>query len=168
MNGTIGVNSTKGAGSQFWFKIPIGQELEENKAVLDEIIYDTTDKALEKHILYVEDNSTNMAVMKSILQEKTNYVLLEAKSAKEGLNIAKTQLPQLILLDINLPDTDGFELSQQIKKDSRLKHTPIIAVSAVAMNDSINKAKELGFIDYITKPIDVIKLLKAIDSVLKL
>lgn len=169
MNGSIGVNSTKGEGSQFWFKIPVGEELEDSEVpLLHDTLHDSTDKVLEKHILYVEDNPTNMSLMRSIITEKTNYVLLEASDAEEGFAMAKTHLPQLILLDINLPDVDGFEFSQRIQKDSHLKHTPIIAVTALAMDDSKEKAKDLGFVDYITKPINVIQLLKAIDSVLKL
>jgi two-component system, cell cycle response regulator DivK len=116
-------------------------------------------------ILCIEDNPDNMLLFRRIL-ESTGYSLRQAKNGLDGLAIAETEDIDLILLDINLPDIDGYEVARRIRKSpkSALKQTPIIVVTANALKGDAEKALSAGANGYMTKPIDIHVLWAQVDS----
>jgi CheY-like chemotaxis protein len=118
-------------------------------------------------VLYIDDNPVNLKLVARILANQTHIHLITALTPKDGIELALTNQPQLILLDINMPEMNGFQVLEVFKDDAFLKDTPIIAVTANAMPQDIERGKASGFTDYLTKPIDFDKLLKAINSHLK-
>ena len=105
-----------------------------------------------KKILIIEDVEMNRDLLVQLLED--SYELSEAIDGKQGLEKASEVKPDLILLDIALPEMDGYEVAKHVRADENLKETPIIAVTAHAMAGDEHKAIEAGFTDYLTKPID--------------
>lgn len=117
-----------------------------------------------KTILYIEDNPANLKLVEQIILMKTNYSLLKAENAEDGLDMVEKFKPDLILLDINLPGMNGYEALKILLNNPETCHIPVAALSANAMEDDIKKGKESGFIEYLTKPINVRKLLSFLET----
>jgi two-component system cell cycle response regulator DivK len=105
-----------------------------------------------KKILIVEDTEINRDLLVQLLED--NYELAEAVNGREGLEKAASEKPDLILLDIGLPEMDGWEVSAKLKEDDQLKDIPVIAVTAHAMAGDEERAYAQGFDGYLSKPID--------------
>ena len=120
---------------------------------------------MKPNILCIEDHPDNMMLIRRILQPD-RYNLIEAGNGRQGLSIAETQELDLILLDINLPDIDGYEVARRIRSIGRHKvaTTPIIAVTANALRGDSQKAIDAGCNKYISKPINIIELLEIIEA----
>jgi two-component system cell cycle response regulator DivK len=116
-------------------------------------------------ILYVEDNSDNRTLVRRILISE-DYSLIEAKNAFEALEVLKTTRPDLILMDINMPDMDGYTLTTKIKTTPGFEQVPILALTANVMRGDREKTLEAGCDGYIQKPIDIDQLLKEIERFL--
>jgi two-component system cell cycle response regulator DivK len=116
-------------------------------------------------ILIVEDNEKNMKLVRDLLQVK-GYRTLEAKTAEEGISLAKAQLPQLVLMDIQLPGMDGIAALGHLRADSKTKAIPVIAVTASAMTHDRQKIMSAGFDAYQSKPINVKEFLEAVRQML--
>lgn len=164
MGGTIGATSTIGKGSTFWFNLAINNQPVLKESNDDCEIYDTEDnKENRKHtILYIEDNQSNIDLLKEIMASQPNYSLLYAKDGLEGLTIANKENIDLILLDMNLPDISGYQVFDELKKHENTAKIPVIALSANAINKDIKEALHNGFDDYITKPLNINELLSKI------
>lgn len=108
---------------------------------------------MKTKILIIEDNEQNMYML-SYLLESDNYEVIQAFSGKEGIEAAKTVVPNIILLDIQLPEMDGYTVALKIREIEELKKTPIIAVTSYAMPGDKEKAIESGATGYIEKPIN--------------
>ena len=105
-------------------------------------------------ILIVEDNDKNLKLVRDLLQVK-GYRTLEAGTAEEGLALAATHLPQLILMDVQLPGMDGVTAVGRLKAEPRTAAIPVVALTAFAMKDDRERFLDAGFDDYLIKPIDV-------------
>jgi two-component system cell cycle response regulator DivK len=105
-------------------------------------------------ILYIEDNLENRILIRRILQAE-GYTVLEAGSAAQAIAVVQNQRPDLILMDINIPDIDGYTLTSHLKAIPRLKHIPIIALTANVMKGDRERTLDAGCDGYIQKPIDV-------------
>ena len=116
-------------------------------------------------ILYVEDNPDNRLLVRRILLSE-DYSLLEATDAIDALNILKTAQPDLILMDINMPDMDGYTLTAKIKSLPGFERLPILAVTANVMRGDKEKTLEAGCDGYIQKPLDVEQLTREIEKFL--
>lgn len=116
-------------------------------------------------ILYVEDNPDNRMLVRRVLLSE-DYALIEAKDAGEALAMLKTSQPDLILMDINMPDMDGYALTTQIKAMTGFERVPILAITANVMRGDREKTLEAGCDGYIQKPIDVDQLTREIEKFL--
>lgn len=119
---------------------------------------------MKPNILYIEDHPDNMTLVRRILRSE-NYTLIEAKTGFQGIFIAESQAIDMILLDINLPDIDGYEVVRRLRTSHKtaLAHVPIIAVTANAMKGDAQKALEAGCNLYMSKPINIQELLDKVE-----
>ena len=112
---------------------------------------------MNKKILIVEDNPLNMRLIELALRAK-GYTLLKATNGKEVIDIVVKELPDIILLDIQLPDICGLRIARRLKKNQALKHIPIIAITACAMKGDKERILKAGCNAYLPKPINIRKL----------
>jgi two-component system cell cycle response regulator DivK len=112
-------------------------------------------------ILVIEDNPSNMKLAVFLL-EKEGYEVFQAIDAEEGIRIARQRLPDLILMDIQLPEISGLEVTKWLKEDDALAHIPVVAVTAFAMKGDEERIREGGCEAYISKPISVAHFLETI------
>jgi|GEM_PF-2131614 len=171
MDGYIGVESKEGAGSQFWLELPRELQTPQTSNITATTVINTADDAypapsLNHLVLYIEDNPANLRLVTQILSKRQHIDLITALKPRLGLELAAIHQPDLILLDINMPELDGYQVLSQLRSNRQLKDTPVIAVSAAAMPQDIAKGKEAGFSDYLTKPLDVRKFLATVDHYL--
>lgn len=108
-------------------------------------------------VLVVEDNRDNMTLIVDVLMS-LNYDVLQATDGEEGVAVARAETPDLVLMDLSLPKMDGWTAARALKADEKLRHIPIIALTAHAMVGDRERALEAGCDDYVTKPIDLPKL----------
>jgi len=120
---------------------------------------------MPKKILIVEDNELNMKLFHDLL-EVHGYVTLQTRDGREALRLAREHRPDLILMDIQLPEVSGLEVTRWIKEDSELRSIPVIAVTAFAMKGDEEKIRSGGCEAYIAKPISVSTFLETIEKVL--
>jgi two-component system cell cycle response regulator DivK len=120
---------------------------------------------MSARILCVEDNPQNMRLVRKILKHE-GYVVLEAEDGASGLAVAETEKPDLILMDINLPDIDGLEVTRRIKAQQHLAHIPIVALTANAMYGDEERCLAAGCDGYIAKPVSKEKLVASIETYL--
>jgi len=114
-------------------------------------------------ILYIDDTENNRILVTRRL-EKKGYQVLTAESAMQGLAVARAQVPDLILMDMGMPDVDGWSATRHLKADPQLKGIPVIALTAHAMQGDREKALDAGCEDYETKPFDFPRLFQKIES----
>ena len=120
-----------------------------------------------KTLLYIEDNADNLKVLQMMIKRlRPMDDVLPARTAEEGIDIAIRMLPELILMDINLPGMDGYEALKILRSTSVTRHIPVIAVSAYAMQENILQGLAAGFDAYITKPVNMQMLAATISSCL--
>ena len=118
-----------------------------------------------RRILVVEDNRDNMTLITDIL-EASDYIVITADDGQEGVSLAVSEQPNLILMDLSLPIMDGWTATREIKRNDAIKNIPIIALTAHAMSGDREQALSAGCDDYITKPINVPELLMKITKLL--
>ena len=116
---------------------------------------------MAKTVLIVEDNELNMKLFNDLL-EASGYDTLQTRSGLEALDIARRNNPDLILMDIQLPEVSGLEVTKWIKEDDELKTIPVIAVTAFAMKGDEERIRQGGCEDYLSKPISVTKFIETI------
>ncbi|MHB8512056.1 MAG: hybrid sensor histidine kinase/response regulator [Actinomycetota bacterium] len=162
MNGTIGVTSAPGEGSTFWIELPITEPAaitqESEDAPLAAYSYQQT-----KRILYIEDVDANVSLLEHILNLRPGTELISARLGSIGIELASKQLPDLIFLDLHLPDLDGVDVVQRLQSKSETKDIPIIVLSADATRHQQKELLDAGAKTYLTKPIGVRQLLSVLD-----
>ncbi|MDJ0913615.1 MAG: response regulator [Desulfobacterales bacterium] len=117
-------------------------------------------------ILLVEDNELNVKLIRALMQ-LGNIYMFEAGDAEKGIEVARQEMPDLILMDIQLPGMDGLTATRKIKVDDDLRHIPVVALSGFNDRKDIDKATEAGCDGYITKPIDVKTFLQDVQGFLR-
>ena len=178
MQGVIGVESRPGAGCVFWVEFAItgrSSPFSENKYSSEYFFgeHATTSRSPSKKtstrprtILCIEDNPVNMLVVSKIIQQRPEWTLITATTGESGFELAVSAAPELILLDIGLPDVSGLELIQRLRKNPATRKIPVVAISANAGPEYIQQALAHGFDRYITKPIRLPELVQTIESLL--
>jgi len=119
----------------------------------------------DKVVLVVEDNAINMKLCYELLNMH-GYIVLQATDGMEGLRLAHEHRPDLILMDMQLPEISGFEVTKQLKEDETLRSIPVIAVTALAMKGDEQKYRDAGCDAYIAKPISIANLLQTVEQFL--
>ena len=165
MGGKLGVSSVINVGSQFWIDLHRGQLLKLKDIEKAHPLNNSATQDTRQYILlYVEDNPANLKLVQELISYRPQYQLLTAKTAEQGIQLAINHKPDLILLDINLPDMDGFQILRQLRSYADLANKPIIAVTANAMPNEIRKGIAAGFQKYLTKPLDVNYFYEVLDE----
>jgi CheY-like chemotaxis protein len=116
--------------------------------------------------LYVEDNLDNVRLMESIIDQMENSQLRSVCSAEQGIDFARREFPDIILMDINLPGMSGIEALKQLQDKAETSHIPVIAITAAALPSEVEAGLRAGFKGYITKPIDLKELIRTIEEIL--
>lgn len=167
MNGEIFFTSEAGKGSSFWMVLPALHELSHpSHEKIATASFNMKKPLLHKRILYIEDNPTNLLLVKRILQQRREVDLISAHTADLGIAIAHSHKPDLILMDIHLPGKSGLDALAELRRNSETAEIPVIAVSAAAMPSFISHARKAGFDDYLTKPLQLEQFLITIDRFL--
>ncbi len=170
MKGKIGVESTVGKGSVFWIELDIATT-ESHAAVLENEHNSVIQAPVQgnshlRTLLYVEDNPANLMLVEDIIARRNDIRLLSARNGKQGIKLARATLPDVILMDINLPGISGVEALKMLAEDPVTAHIPVVALSANAMPRDIEKGLEAGFFRYLTKPIKVNEFMDTLDMAL--
>ena len=118
-------------------------------------------------MLYVEDNPANLMLVEDIIARRSDIRLISARDGYEGVALARASLPDVILMDINLPGITGVDALKILAEDESTKHIPVIALSANAIPRDIQRGLEAGFFRYLTKPIKVGEFMDTLDEALK-
>ncbi len=116
-------------------------------------------------ILVVDDSTTNVVLLEAIFYER-GYKIETAYNAKEAYAIIEKQIPDLILLDLLMPQINGFDFFKQLKRKKNTRDTPVIVVSAATDEENVDKIMKMGAVDFIKKPIDLEYLVDRVESVL--
>lgn len=173
MGGVIGVESSVGSGSVFWVELPA--------ASAPELMFDDMHKAAadkpgdaaanplqsRRTLLYVEDNPANLVLVEQLIARRGDLTLLTAVNGHLGIQMARAHQPDVILMDINLPGISGYGVLKVLHEDSATAHIPIMALSANAVPRDIQKGIDAGFFRYLTKPIEVVEFMDALDVALR-
>ncbi len=165
MGGALRARSTAGEGSSFILTLPRAESPDTAAVELDDNPSTSSDYH-QRVVHYVEDNETNVEVMRGILSRRPQVKFDVSITGLDGLAAIRAHRPDLILLDMHLPDIDGLELLRHLKADSNTADIPVVVVSADALAAQIATAMKAGAFQYLTKPVSVSELLSVVDSVL--
>jgi PAS domain S-box-containing protein len=167
MAGDIGVKSTVGEGSAFWIELPVvdsplkGLPRNRKKAV------DDPSMAEGGKILYIEDNLSNLTLVEEMLAEHSGIALLTAMQGGLGIEMARQHSPDLILLDLHLPDMRGHEVLARLRHDKLTRGIPVVVISADATAGQIQRLMAAGAHSYLTKPLDMGEFFRVIDGTMR-
>jgi CheY-like chemotaxis protein len=172
MSGTLEATSVFGEGSAFRVTLPRAVDPAESVAELElrpgqHVAHEQPESATVWTVLYIEDNLPNLQLVEQILMRRSDINLHSAMQGSIGLELALQHQPDLILLDLHLPDMHGEEVLSRLRQDDALRNTPVIVISADATPRQIARLKEAGVVDYLTKPLNVRRFLQLLDEILK-
>jgi signal transduction histidine kinase/ActR/RegA family two-component response regulator len=165
MGGSLRALSTEGEGSSFILALPLVVDPDTVRSDLDQLP-PAEAPYHRRSVHYVEDNETNVEVMRGILAQRPQIEMKVSINGLDGLAAIRAELPDLILLDMHLPDIDGLELLRHLKADPATAHIPVVVVSADALAKETQEALEAGADRYLTKPVSVSELLAVVDGLL--
>ena len=166
MGGSLRARSVTGQGSVFILTLPMVDSADTVRSSLDELIAQPA-QYRRRVVHYVEDNETNVEVMRGVLAQRPQVQMDESITGLDGLAAIRIRRPDVILLDMHLPDISGMELLRHLKADLSTSTIPVVIVSADALASQIDEAMEAGAQRYLTKPVNVAELLAVLDGLLE-
>ena len=170
MEGQIGVYSTPGEGTTFWIELPSAinsdNELDPVNVQVSEASSNKGSMQKTYTVLYIEDNEANCLLVQRIFSTRPDLKLLTTPYGQEGIELASLHQPDLILMDIHLPDMSGNEAMAILQNQPNTRDIPVIAVSANAMSNDIEQTLALGFKEYVVKPIMVDQFIQTVLRIL--
>lgn len=168
MGGQIGVESKLGEGSLFWVELPVAESPVKQLERFGQTDLAATSNGAgpQKTLLYIEDNLSNLRLIERIFENRPDIKLVAAMQGNLALDLAREHHPDLVLLDLNLPDISGNEVLRRLKGEIVTGDIPVVVVSADATPRQIERLKEAGASDYIVKPIDVKNFLSVVEKTL--
>lgn len=169
MGGSVGFSSAPDQGSDFWIDLP-----------RHDAVRDTTPAGVAaarspslakagsaRHtVVYIEDNPSNIAFMRDVFEEFEHIDLVAIPTAEVGIEVVRARLPDLVIMDINLPGMSGYEATRRLREWPETKDIPVIALTAAAMTGDRKRASESGFRKYLTKPVRIDELLETLEELL--
>ena len=166
MGGGIGASSQMGRGSTFWVDLPRAEppSIQVPETDNDEPVPVLNRTQGKRTILYIEDNLSNLNLVQEILRQQPQVELLSAMQGRLGLDLARKHSPDLILLDVHLPDLDGWDVFSQLQVEEATRKIPVIVLSADATARQIQQFMTAGARDYLTKPLDVARFSRVIEE----
>ncbi|HEX6361320.1 MAG TPA: hybrid sensor histidine kinase/response regulator, partial [Albitalea sp.] len=165
MGGTIAVHSTPGQGSTFEVLL-LRADPAEPDAQRAPGAPAAPARAARGQLLYIEDNPINVMLVEELVSSRSGLGIVSEPNGELGVARARALRPDIVLVDMQLPDFDGFEVLRRLKAMPETSHIPCLAVSANAMPEDIRRALEAGFLEYWTKPIDFTAFLQSIETLL--
>jgi CheY-like chemotaxis protein len=169
MGGAIGAESRVGVGSEFWVELKACQPpvmAAPAAPATATAPAETPAGQPQTTVLCVEDNPANLLLVARLLARRPDIRLISAKDGRSGVELARSALPDVILMDINLPGVSGLTALRILSSDPGTAHIPVLALSANAMPRDIQKGLDAGFFRYLTKPIRLEEFMLALDSAL--
>jgi PAS domain S-box-containing protein len=170
MGGRIGVDTVAGEGATFWVELPrseVPDELATERELAGAAASRTTGPSSRRHtVLYVEDNLANVELVERVLAHRPEVRLLPVMQGGLALDLAREQHPDVVLLDVHLPDLEGGEVLRRLKEEEATRDIPVIMLSADATERQVSRLRDAGAHAYLTKPIRVRELLETIDAAL--
>ena len=165
MDGEIGYQPAQPSGSTFWVTLPLGLEKDTTRgASTSAAVPRLTSRAADITVLCIEDNPINMRTVEHALVTRGNVTFVEAETGREGIELAASLQPDVILLDLNLPDLSGQDVLVRLLATPETRHIPVIALTASAMPDDVAKGLASGFFRYLAKPLDMDALDAALEA----
>lgn len=166
MNGTVGFRSTPGKGSSFWVDMPVYHSSTRTSALPPSPPAESGLAERSGKVLYVEDNPANVRLLRDLLDNFQNIQLVTAPTAEIGLDLARSLLPNVIIMDINLPGISGLEALRKLKESPETRDIPVIALTAAASERDRQRGEQAGFFRYLTKPVKIAELEAALEQLL--
>jgi CheY-like chemotaxis protein len=166
MGGSIGVESRVGEGSAFWIELPLDTRPDRLLTAAGRVAAGTATTGATCSVLYIEDNPANLKLVSQLLARRPNVRMLSAHTPMLGLDLADANRPDLVLLDINMPDLNGYDVLAKLRAHAWARDLPVIAITANALPRDIERGRAAGFSEYLTKPLDLDRFLAAIDRFL--
>jgi CheY-like chemotaxis protein len=168
MGGEIGVKSVIGHGSTFWVDLPLTESqaerlVRERSGPLAAAMLPQQ----ARNVLYIEDNLSNIRLVEDILEYRPEIRLIPSMQGGLGLQLAREHIPDLILLDVHLPDMTGTQVLSSLRADPATRSIPVVVISADATPKQIDRLLAQGASKYLTKPLDVKQFLKVLQETLK-
>jgi protein-histidine pros-kinase len=167
MGGTIGVESTPGLGSTFWLELPRADSLLQGEEIAADGAGVEAALPEARAVLYIEDNVPSAQLMERIFSRWPNVKLISAMQGGLGVDLARQHRPDLILLDLHLPDIHGLEVLQRLRLDPGTHQIPVVVTSADATPGQIARLRAAGADEYLTKPLDIIRFSEVVRKFLK-
>ena len=164
MDGEVGVESQLGVGTTFWIELPVAEAVRPSAMEIAEDLTPQFDASVHHYcVLCIDDNPVNLKLVAQLLSKRPRIHLISAHTPGLGIQLALGRQPDLILLDINMPGMDGYQVMEVLKTYARTKSIPIIAVTANATPRDISLGGATGLADYLTKPLQVDHFLATVD-----
>ena len=168
IGGSLGVESEPGVGSTFWMELPLATRSTSFTDVESDDSTTPSSNALRSAtVLYVEDNVGNVRLLERLMVHRPNVRLITSMQGTLGFELALQHRPELILLDVHMPDLSGYEVLQRLRSDPRTASIPVVMLSADASHEQIQRFRDAGARDYLTKPLDLLAFLSQLDAYLR-
>jgi CheY-like chemotaxis protein len=169
MGGGIGAENNPDRGATFWMELPLVQDpVAQLEAQMPAVSAAASPAKQQRQriVLYVEDNLSNITLIEHIIVHRPHVKLVAAMQGRLGLDLAREHRPDLILLDLHLPDISGEDVLQGLRQEPELSNTPVIVISADATRGRIERLLGMGVLDYLPKPLDIKRFLQLLDTCL--